>query len=76
MEIINSLERILKESDSLPFLFVGSGFSKRYLDLPNWEDLLKEISKLVSEKPYYFDGLKSTLRQNGYSKEKNYNENL
>ncbi len=36
-----------------PFLFIGSGFSRRYLDLPTWEDLLiKVCDDLHFKKPY------------------------
>lgn len=32
-----------------PILFVGSGFTKRYLKGPNWEELLKEIAARCPE---------------------------
>lgn len=47
-------EHISKFSTS-PFLFIGSGFSRRYLGLPTWELLLMEICEdLKLKKPYNF----------------------
>ena len=44
LDIEKELAEILSESISAPFLFIGSGFSRRYLDLPDWKGLLTKFS--------------------------------
>lgn len=44
-KIVEELKNSLHQINSLPFLFIGSGFSRRYLDLPNWKDLIEEFAK-------------------------------
>lgn len=44
-EIKNILTKQLSTTDSLPFLFIGSGFSKRYIQTESWEDILSIFAK-------------------------------
>ena len=46
----------LKKFTTNPYLFIGSGFSRRYLNLPTWELLLSDffkISHITSEFEYF-----------------------
>ncbi len=51
---IKQLEAIFKEVHSLPILFIGSGFSRRYIDTPNWENLLSVFAEICTGKPHAF----------------------
>lgn len=58
-------QHISKFSTS-PFLFIGSGFSKRYYNLPDWETLLREMCAVLDlPKPfeYYKSNANSYLPQ-------------
>lgn len=60
MDIQKKLEEHLKKFHSAPFLFVGSGFSRRYLNTENWEYLLRRFSELI--RPGRFPYYKSTAQ--------------
>lgn len=47
INIEKELAELLSESISAPFLFIGSGFSRRYLDLPDWKGLLSKFSRIM-----------------------------
>lgn len=46
----------LKDFSTNPYLFIGSGFSRRYLNLPTWEELLSNfflVSNIDGDFEYY-----------------------
>ncbi len=44
---IEKLQSIVGEFSSAPFLFIGSGVSRRYLKAPSWEELLVIFAKKI-----------------------------
>lgn len=53
MSVTEKLTEILKNSNSGPFLFIGSGFSRRYLNLEDWKGLLEKFSLMGKPFEYY-----------------------
>lgn len=60
IDIEKELTEHLSKMNTAPFLFIGSGFSRRYINLENWEGLLRKFSDLV---PQDFDYYSSTSRK-------------
>lgn len=60
------IEEFIKNFKTHPVLFIGSGFSQRYLKKAfGWEQLLKTIADDFSENEEYFLDLKSRSEVNG-----------
>ena len=69
LELTKKLNEIFKEFDTKPVLFFGSGMSKRYYDLPNWENLLKYFSQIIDPNntfafQYLFNKAKNFVDEN------------
>ena len=64
---MNTWKEIVKSFPTTPFLFVGSGLTRRYLDLPNWEELLKHFAAINSDDPFIFERYMSE-NDNNYEK--------
>ncbi|MDV3628486.1 hypothetical protein CMU78_09390 [Elizabethkingia anophelis] len=53
--MIEELKKHIQKFNSSPILFIGSGFSRRYLNLPTWESLLVEMTnKLSLPRPFEY----------------------
>jgi hypothetical protein len=54
-EFKTQLLKHLSTFGTLPYLFVGSGLSRRYLNIPTWLALLEEFSKKIHlDKPFQY----------------------
>lgn len=60
-DIKENLVKHFKTSQSIPFLFIGSGFSRRYLKIENWENLLRKFCEHINPFEYYFSRANKNL---------------
>lgn len=52
----------LINGNKLPILFVGSGFSRRYIGSPDWEGLLKEVYYFIGKTEQEYKALKARVK--------------
>lgn len=69
------LKPLLSKADSMPFLFLGSGFSRRYLNTPTWEDLLKHLAEITYQNKTGFQKAKRKASKK-YNEETDYNKHM
>ena len=58
----DKIHRLLSNATALPVFFVGSGLTRRYLGLPNWEGLLREFC-VKSPYEYYYNKAERECRE-------------
>lgn len=69
------LKPLLSKADSMPFLFLGSGFSRRYLNTPTWENLLKHLAEITYQNKTGFQKAKRKASKK-YDERTDYNKHM
>lgn len=68
------LKSILQKHPAAPFLFVGSGFSRRYLGLGDWAGLLQRFCAPIRDFGYYSSKANGDLPKAASNMAQDYNE--
>ncbi|WP_395794698.1 SIR2 family protein [Aquimonas sp.] len=61
MDIKEALATKFKSAGAAPFLFIGSGFSRRYLGLEDWGSLLRRFTTGLKDYEFYFSSANADL---------------
>ena len=57
-----TIEDVINKFNTTPFLFIGSGMSKRYLNLPDWKGLLKHFVESISNDEFAYDSYENKAK--------------
>lgn len=60
---MKTLEGLIEDFNTVPFLFIGSGLSIRYFNLPNWTNLLKDMTAKISNNEFAYQKYKQTAKE-------------
>lgn len=57
-----TLEELIGNFTTTPFLFVGSGMSRRYLNLPDWKGLLKHFVDVIGKDEFAYNSFENKAK--------------
>lgn len=56
------LEDVVHRFNATPILFVGSGLSRRYLNLPDWKGLLEHFTKVIANNDFAYSAYENKAK--------------
>ncbi len=66
MELNDLITETIQKTGHQPFLFVGSGFSKRYMNTEKWDELLKVFCEEYSGNDFQYNVYSSQVEERDY----------
>ena len=58
-----TLQDVVARFNTTPFLFAGSGITKRYYNLPNWEELLKSLAERINDDRFAYAAYRAKAQE-------------
>lgn len=65
-----TLQEVVARFNTTPFLFAGSGITRRYYDLPDWIGLLTHFAELLKKDPYAYRYYENKANESDHMSEK------